>query len=314
MKKVSVIIPVYNVEKYIKECINSLINQTFKDYEIILIDDGSTDESGNICDKYSNDYKFITTIHKKNEGVSIARNKGIEMSTGEYIVFIDADDYLTEDYLKIMVNNIEKFGCDVCTCNYLKLYDKYIETTNYKNKKKINKKKYIKIISDEKKIGGFLWNKIYRSQIIKDNNLFFDKDICIMEDLLFNIKISSYINYAIHIDEKLYYYRQRHNSAIGNKKNYNNFIPLEKIIEELQKKNSYISNIYKLRYIFENEKCKILNIAPDINKEKHKRNLKKYISINTFLLSDKYSIKLKIILLYFFPKIYKSKKNKKSLN
>ena len=101
-EKISVIVPVYNVEKYIGECIKSIINQDYENIEIILVDDGSNDKSGEICDEYTLKDKRVKVIHKENGGVSSARNRGIESSTGEYIAFVDGDDYVTKDYVSYL--------------------------------------------------------------------------------------------------------------------------------------------------------------------------------------------------------------------
>lgn len=115
---ISVIIPVYNVEKYLEKCLDSVINQTYKNIEIILVDDGSTDNSGVICDEYKEKYKGITVIHKKNEGVAKARNTGKEYVRGEYFCFIDSDDFITENYIQVLFDLAEKYGADIACCGY----------------------------------------------------------------------------------------------------------------------------------------------------------------------------------------------------
>ena len=115
---VSVIIPIYNVEKYLEKSIDSVINQTYKNIEIILVDDGSKDNSGKICDKYINIDNRIKVIHKENGGLSDARNKGIEIATGKYISFIDSDDFVKEDYIKYLYNLIKKYNTQISICAY----------------------------------------------------------------------------------------------------------------------------------------------------------------------------------------------------
>lgn len=133
-KKVSIIVPVYNVEKYLKECIESLINQTYKNIEILLIDDGSTDNSKSICDNYSKKYEFIYTIHKKNGGLSSARNLGIETSKGDYLCFVDSDDFVSKDYVESMLNNLVKHSVLISACGMCHYYDNgRIEEYNFQN-------------------------------------------------------------------------------------------------------------------------------------------------------------------------------------
>ena len=110
---ISIVIPVYNVEKYLKQCLDSIINQTYTNLEIILVDDGSTDNSGTICDYYSKIDKRIRVIHKKNEGQSIARNIGIKVSNGKYIGFLDSDDWVEQDMYRFLIENIEKYNADI---------------------------------------------------------------------------------------------------------------------------------------------------------------------------------------------------------
>ena len=138
--KISVIIPVYNVEKYLKRCLDSVINQTYKNLEIILIDDGSTDKSGNICDEYAAKDKRIIVIHKENGGLSDARNKGLDICTGDYISFIDSDDWIENGFYEYVVNNVKD--------NDLLIFDYYI--TNGKNSKWIKYKNTEVELSKEK--------------------------------------------------------------------------------------------------------------------------------------------------------------------
>lgn len=120
---ISIIVPVYNTSKYLEQCVNSLLKQTYTNTEIILVDDGSVDSSGQICDKFSEENNNIKTIHKKNEGVSKARNTGIENSNGEYICFVDGDDYVSENYIKDMYEVIVKENVDIVTSNQFKIWD-----------------------------------------------------------------------------------------------------------------------------------------------------------------------------------------------
>ena len=139
---VSVIIPVYNVEEYLKQCLDSVINQTYKNLEIILVDDGSFDNSGKICDEYALKDNRIKVIHKENGGLSDARNVGIKEATGEYITFIDSDDYTELDMIEYLYNVLIKFGCDISVCTH-----KIIK--NNKVKKSFNLKKDFKLSSYE---------------------------------------------------------------------------------------------------------------------------------------------------------------------
>lgn len=116
MPKISIIVPIYNVEKYIEKCIQSILNQTFSDFELILVNDGSTDSCGEICDKYKKLDDRIIVIHKVNGGLSSARNAGIDIARGEYIGFIDSDDYIHEKMYEILYNNAITYNSDIVIC------------------------------------------------------------------------------------------------------------------------------------------------------------------------------------------------------
>lgn len=120
---ISVIVPVYNVEKYLERCIDSIVNQTYKDFELILVDDGSTDLSSMICDEYKKKYEFINVIHKENGGLSDARNVGVSYAIGNYIAFIDSDDYVHKDYLKVLDGLIRKYNSTIAAVGDMKFYD-----------------------------------------------------------------------------------------------------------------------------------------------------------------------------------------------
>lgn len=171
MPKVSIIIPIYNVEKFLDKLITSLIQQTYKNIEIILVDDGSPDKSGTICDKYAAQDNRIKVIHKENDGVSQARNSGLDEATGEYITFVDGDDWLEPDCIEYFVSLIEATNSDMAFSD--------------KNFSTIDREQVItdshEIWSAEKTISAFLypgipigcWNKIYRADFLKANNIKF---------------------------------------------------------------------------------------------------------------------------------------------
>lgn len=120
MRKISIIVPVYQAEKYISKCIESIVNQAYKNLEIILIDDGSTDSSGEICDRYGERDKRIVVVHTPNKGVSAARNCGLDIATGDYITFVDSDDFLDLQMYSEMIQVAEKYSCDVVMCDCIK--------------------------------------------------------------------------------------------------------------------------------------------------------------------------------------------------
>lgn len=218
MYKVSVIIPVYNVEDYLSMCIESVLKQTYKNIEVILINDGSTDSSGKICDKYSQSYDFIRTIHKKNEGLGMARNTGIDAAQGDYITFIDSDDVIEKNMIKkLMIPIIEK-KVDTVIGGFKRIdkNDYILYKENYNNElvknSDIYNKVFIKMLGSSPKghdsLKMSVWNVMYSMKIIADNRLkFISERKIISEDIVWNynyLKLSE--NLAI-IDSDEYKYR-----------------------------------------------------------------------------------------------------------
>ena len=160
---ISVVIPVYRVEKYLERCVESVINQTYTNLEIILIDDGSPDNSGNMCDEYAKIDKRIKVIHKKNGGLSDARNVGIENSKGKYITFIDSDDYIEENYVEILYNTLKKYKVKISVADNLIKYDsgKVINNSTYKEYIVTEKEALEKMLWGERDLDNGAWTKLY---------------------------------------------------------------------------------------------------------------------------------------------------------
>lgn len=228
MAKISIIIPVYNAEKYINATLDSILNQTFKDIEVILVNDGSLDNSLSICKKYAEGDSRIIVLNKKNEGVSIARNTGIKSSSGEYILFIDADDWIEPDMCEILYNNITKYDGDICFCNHIKEFDNKSEKIAFNAKGHIIEKDSIKkeiilqLIEEEdinlkhsRESFRSPWGKLFKSSIIKNNKIIFNKDLVIGEDFIFDIEYLKYAKKAVMAEEFLYHYRISNESTLG---------------------------------------------------------------------------------------------------
>ena len=214
---ISIIVPVYNTEKYLRECINSLINQDYENIEIILVDDGSKDSSPNICDEYANKDKRIKVIHKENGGVSSARNAGIDASAGEWITFVDADDWVSNNYISSLYNVTDDktdlvIGRTIAVKNKKEIFDGYRGKKTEEFSKKRKDELYQSIFNDNIKINKYphistCSAKLIRKVLITNNNLHYNKELIIYEDALFNIKAIYYSNIIKLIDEKIYFYR-----------------------------------------------------------------------------------------------------------
>lgn len=210
MKKFSIIIPIYNVDKYLKKCIESILKQTFKEYEMILVNDGSTDSSKMICDEYSTNSN-VSVIHKKNGGLSDARNKGIEKINGEYTLFMDSDDYIDdENFLMKLSNIIDKKNPELILYGYRKVYEEN-EKIIFEKKESKSKSLYEMIMNNEFK--ACAWDKVIKSTIIKENDLKFTKNR-LSEDIEWCSKLIKLINLSkIEVlNENPYCYLQRKNS------------------------------------------------------------------------------------------------------
>lgn len=212
---ISVVVPVYNVEKYLCRCIDSIVYQTYKKLEIILVDDGSTDDSGNICDFYSKQDKRIKVIHKKNGGLSDARNTGIKKAKGKYITFIDSDDFINKHYISILYNNLIKYNADISCCNFKIFNNKLPRYDIIQRKEKLvnlfNSEDAINNMFYEKQINNSASCKIYKTSLFK--NIFYPLDIY-FEDMATTYRIFQKAKIITFIDDGLYYYYQRNDSIL----------------------------------------------------------------------------------------------------
>lgn len=187
MRKVSLIIPVYRTEKYLRQCIDSVLSQTYGDIEVILVDDGSPDSCGEICDEYSARHNRIKVIHKANEGLSMARNDGISESTGDYIFFLDSDDYISPSCIESLVVASENGALAVIGYQLDLDSEKQIYTPSqaYGEYKTIGDF-YMNFANLFATKYNFAWGKLYRSDIIKNNGLRFTRGLSLVEDVIFN--------------------------------------------------------------------------------------------------------------------------------
>lgn len=212
MIKVSIIVPIYNSERTLERCINSILEQTFTNFELLLINDGSTDYSALICDKFTKQDKRIKVFHQNNQGVSYTRNIGLEHAAGEYIYFIDADDWIEPDILERMVISMEN-GNDLVICGYNRIImgseENYrCETITCESALNKDLKGFMEGFSVyyNQGIVHALWNKLYKRDIIHQNSIKFDKYISLGEDLIFNMNYIKKCNAVSMVSAPLYNY------------------------------------------------------------------------------------------------------------
>ena len=224
--EISVIVPIYNSEKYLEKCIDSIRNQTIYNIEIILINDGSTDGSKYICDMFKKLDKRIKVIHTENKGVSHARNVGIKNSTGSYIMFADSDDYVDMNWCKDMLVQQKRYNESFIMCGYLiwneKLKNKSLIIFNNNEIQKIHKSKFMEVYKE-----GLLnspVNKIYIKRILQEKNILFNPSLSLGEDLVFNLEYMKYCSKnLIIVNRGLYNYIVRDTDSLSSKYYYNLF-------------------------------------------------------------------------------------------
>lgn len=213
-KLVSVIIPAYNIEDYIGRCLDSIISQTYKNLEIIVVDDGSRDHTGEILDNYAKKDRRIKVIHKENGGVSSARNKGIEVAEGDYIGFIDGDDLIEPEMYKILVDLLEEENADIAHCGYQMVFPDRVDYYHNTGKKKIQTtEEGLKDLLSGEIIEPGLVNKLYKKELIKNCRL--DETVKINEDLLMNYQLFKLSQKSVYYDITPYSYMIRSSSATG---------------------------------------------------------------------------------------------------
>lgn len=238
MSKLSIVVPVYNVEKYIRHCVESLQTQTMKEIEIILVDDGSTDKSGIICDEYQKDDARIITIHKKNEGVSNARKVGIKKATSEYICFLDSDDYCDKTFCETMYNVMISKNADIVECDYIRFFDKTFKNIKlYSSPMELNRNDFMEQIVKHTIVDGdvpvVLWNKIYKKTIIEKYVKEYGENL--LEDYIFNMQYYQGVQKYIYINTPLIYYRQRAGSITSLVDNnvFNKLLKVQRLKENI---------------------------------------------------------------------------------
>ena len=294
---ISIIIPVYKVEKYLKKCIESVLNQTYTNLQIILVDDGSPDNCGKICDEYAKKDSRIEVIHKANGGLSDARNVGISKAKGRYIGFVDSDDYIKENMYEILLNLIKKYDADVSICN---LYD-VIDGNEYIRNKENGIREYsrldiLKEVLLDKNIQSYAWNKLYKKELFDEVKYPIGKKY---EDIGTTFYIFEKCNKIVVTSEPEYYYLKRSDSLVNNVTESTVFDYMELIlqrylyindnIKELKQYNDYYlvrtlltanNDIKELKQIEEKTKQKyneLYNISKEILRTNYS-NLKKFFT------------------------------------
>lgn len=276
--KISVILPIYNVEEYIDTCMYSLLNQTYiNDLEVIMVDDGSTDDSRIIIERYALDYENFYAYHKKNEGAGIARNYGLKLAKGDYVHFLDPDDFLEKDFYKILYDLAKKEDSDLVICNALrfrryKLWKEKLFKNTFQgigeNLSSTHIKEMPQLVYD-----ATVWNKLFKREFIKEKNIKFPEEKIAYQDIIFSLKAHYFAKKVGITNKTLYYWRLRYNTSTTQK------------VNNIKNFKDRIKNLYFV-YDFLNE----FNVEEEIVHEEFIKWLKHDLKIflNRFNTFDEY--------------------------
>ena len=299
---VSVIIPIYNRQKYLVRCFDSIINQTMSELEIILVDDGSEDGSGRICDAYAEKDKRFRVIHKENGGVSSARNSGMAVMSGDYCCFVDSDDYIFENYISVLLNNLKLYCCDVSVCGLSRSNTaEDLGGTAVLNRREAQ----LSLFNETDGIKGYIGGKLFKTDIIKRNNIKFDENQALAEDLLFlfdYLKCCRGENAVCVSNSKLYYYENSSLGALAKRGQADVFQEkwcdavkaCEKILQKIPKEEKRLRRAVKLE---ETLQCvTMIRIMSDYNEDKRRESYKVFLLKNLipYLFSKNFSIRKKL--------------------
>jgi len=272
---VSVIVPVYNVEKFLKRCLDSLINQTLQNIEIICINDGSTDKSVEILEEYRKKDSRIIVINQKNQGLSVTRNNGIDIAKGEFISFVDSDDWIDFEFLEKLYNAAVKYGCDVACSGIIRLHKmhkkKHLQHSQTRVTENFSEKLELCDVPDK----SYVWNKIYKTSELKKHNLKFEPGM-IYEDVMFTPQVLYLLRKLVTVPDVYYYYWRNTNSLVTQRN--------AQAIADREKANKWAREFLKKHnvdiesYSEKSKKYKIFNIT--IFQVRRKRNKTQYSLFN----------------------------------
>ena len=309
---ISVIVPVYNVESYISKTIESILAQTYKNIEIILVDDGAKDNSGKICDEYAQKDNRIKVIHKENGGVSSARNCGIREMKGEYICFVDGDDWIAPNFIERLFKVINDNGADMSACSFFNTSSYDVTVMDLEADTEIITDRKFNCVFTEDSYAGYSCNKMFRSKIILENNILFDENIHSEEDMLFTIQYLEKCGKVAYIKERLYYYYNRPGSATTTVRLSSRSVSVlkarEKVIDIVKEVapdcediviSSYLSHLIKVKYLLKDNN----DFDEKFNKEINEK-IDKYKKKILFLKNVSIKSRIKLFLMVYFPNIF----------
>ncbi|HJC47523.1 MAG TPA: glycosyltransferase [Candidatus Lachnoclostridium pullistercoris] len=239
---VSVIVPVFNGEKYLERCVDSILNQEYEDLELILVDDGSTDGTGEICRRYERQDPRVFLITKENSGVSDSRNLAIGQALGTYLQFVDSDDWLAPDATRLMVRRMEEAGCDLVIADFYRVSGERVSHKgDIEEDGKMSLETFASYMMENPAdfYYGVLWNKLYRREIVERHHLRMDRNISWCEDFMFNLEYMRHAETICALRTPVYYYVKRKGSLVNQGMNISRVIRMKLMVFE------YYNNFYK---------------------------------------------------------------------
>ena len=293
MPKISVIVPVYMAENYLEKCINSILSQTFRDFELILINDGSNDKSGEICDQYRKKDERIKVIHQNNRGIAATRNTGLESAVGEYIAFVDSDDYADSMLFELMYNKAKLNNSDIVMCNY-NLVDgdnispvKLKYNTVYDGNKSVREQLLYRYYTDDNNGLAPLWNKLLKRKLYIENAIRFDTNLKRGEDSRFIFCCLKFAERVDFIEDYLYFYCVHSNSIMHKVQTdqYEKWVYGWKILLEENKTLKFTLDYNKFYSDF---LCAVLSYCRSLLTTEYACKVKEILNDDFFITASKY--------------------------
>lgn len=239
---VSIIVPIYNAEQYLRRCVDSILNQEYTDYELLLVNDGSTDASGDICEEYRDRDPRVIVIQKENTGVSDSRNRALDRARGKYLQFLDSDDWITPDATRLFVRAAEEYGCDMVISDFYRVVGERLSPKGDIEEEGVLTREEFAAHMMENPADfyyGVLWNKLYRRDIVEEHKLRMDTDISWCEDFMFNLEYVRYAETFYALRTPVYYYVKTKGSLVNQK------ISITKTVKMKLMMFEYYNNFYK---------------------------------------------------------------------
>lgn len=242
---VSIIVPIYNAEKYLNRCVDSILSQDYPHFELLLMDDGSRDSSGEICDAYEKKDARVRVVHKENSGVSDTRNQALELARGDYIQFLDSDDWIVPEATRLLVRSMEQYDCDMVISDFYRVSgERVAQKGDIEEDRVMNRQEFAACMIENPAdfYYGVLWNKLYRRRIIEENKIRMDASISWCEDFLFNLEYIRHASSFYALQVPIYYYLKRRGSLVTQGVSISNTVRMKINIFEYY--NEFYKDVY----------------------------------------------------------------------